>query len=182
LELNRNSFPYGKVISTIPVSSIPRGIVVDDKKEKSYIAIMGGSSIAVVDNKTWKTEKTIEVASNPRHVVMDSAGRLYVSYNKLAKVACIDPETGKTLFTAPTHTQPRTIFLSKNNKFLFVTCYSGNMVDVLKINDGRFTKVTSIPSQGKPVGVNIFENDEKLEAWVCSYTDGSIRVYSFKKS
>lgn len=182
LELNKEHFPYGKVIGTIPVSSIPRGIVVDDKKEKSFVAIMGGASIAVVNNKTWKTEKTIEVASNPRHVVMDTLGRLFVSYNKLAKVACIDPETGKTLFTASTHSQPRTIFLSKNHKFLFVTCYSGNMVDVFKINDNNFTKVASIPSKGKPVGVDIFENDEKLEAWVCSYTDGAIRVYSFKKS
>ncbi|WP_066401951.1 YncE family protein [Flavisolibacter tropicus] len=182
LELDKTQFPFGKVISTIPVTSIPRGIVVDDKKEKSYVAIMGGASIAVIDNKTWKTERTIDVASNPRHIVMDSTGRLFVSYNKLAKVACIDPETGKTLFTAPTHVQPRTIFLSRNQKFLFVTCYSGNMVDVFKISDTGFNKIASLPSAGKPVGVDIFENDEKLEAWVCSYTDGAIRVYSFKKS
>ena len=182
LELNKESFPYGKVINTIPVSSIPRGIVVDDNKGMSYIAIMGGSSIVVVNNKTWKTEKTIEVASNPRHVVMDNAGRLFVSYNKLAKVACIDPETGKTLFTTSTHAQPRTIFLSKNHKFLFVTCYSGNMVDVFKVNDNSFSKIASLPSKGKPVGVDIYENDDTLEAWVCSYTDGAIRVYSFKKS
>jgi DNA-binding beta-propeller fold protein YncE len=182
LALDKANFPYGKVISTIPVSSIPRGIVVDDQKEKSYVAIMGGSSIAVVNNKTWEKEKTLEVASNPRHIVMDSTGRLFVSYNKLAKVACIDPETGKTLFTAPTHTQPRTIFLSKNNKFLFVTCYSGNTVDVFKVNDSSFTKVATLPSKGKPVGVDVFENDEKLEAWVCSYTDGAIRVYSFRKT
>ena len=182
LELNKESFPYGKVINTIPVSSIPRGIAIDDKKQKSYVAIMGGSSIAVLDNRTWKIEKTIEAASNPRHVVIDSAGRLFLSYNKLAKVACIDPETGKTLFTTPTHTQPRTIFLSQNHKFLFVTCYSGNMLDVFKINDNSFKKIASIPSKGKPVGVDIFENDEELEAWVCSYTDGAIRVYSFKKN
>src|SRR5689334_17928067 len=47
LELDPGQYPYGKVINTIPVASIPRGIAVDDKNYKSYIAIMGGASITV---------------------------------------------------------------------------------------------------------------------------------------
>jgi DNA-binding beta-propeller fold protein YncE len=31
LEMNKDVYPFGKVISTIPVTAIPRGIVVDDK-------------------------------------------------------------------------------------------------------------------------------------------------------
>ena len=53
LEMNKDLYPYGKVISTIPVSAIPRGIAVDDKNNKSYIAVMGGSTIVRVDNQTW---------------------------------------------------------------------------------------------------------------------------------
>ena len=181
LEMDAGQYPYGKVISTIPVSSIPRGVAVDDQNNKSYVAIMGGASIAVIDNTTWKKESDMPVASNPRHVVMDTAGRLFVSYNKLAKIACIDAATGKTLFTAPTHAQPRTIVLSKNHQFIFVTCYSSDYVDVYKINDDNFTKIASLPCKGHPVGVDIFENDEKLEAWVCSYSNGSISVFNFKK-
>jgi hypothetical protein len=29
--------------------------------------------------------------------------------------------------------------------------------------------------------VDVFENSEKLEAWVCSYSNGSISVFTFKK-
>lgn len=181
LEMDADQYPYGKVISTIPVSSIPRGVAVDDQNNKSYVAIMGGASIAVIDNATWTKESDMPVASNPRHVVMDTAGRLFVSYNKLAKIACIEAGTGKTLFTAPTHAQPRTIVLSKNHKFIFVTCYSSDYVDVYKINDDNFAKIASLPCKGHPVGVDIFENDEKLEAWVCSYSNGSISVFNFKK-
>ncbi len=112
---------------------------------------------------------------------MDTSGHLFVSYNSLARVACIDAETGKTLFTAATHAQPRTIILSKNYKFLFVTCYTGDMIDVFKITGNGFTKVTSLSCKGHPVGVEIFENDNKLETWVCSYSTGSISVFSFKK-
>lgn len=181
LELNENASPYGKVISTIPVSAIPRGIAVDDKNNKSYIAIMGGSTMVMVDNKTWKTDSILNVWSSPRHVVMDTSNHLFVSYNSLGTIACLEAGTGKTLFTAKTHAQPRTIVLSKNHKFIFVTCYSSDYVDVYKINSDNFEKVASLPCGGRPVGVDIFEDDDKLEAWVCSYSNGSISVYSFKK-
>lgn len=181
LELNQDQYPYAKLISTVPVPSIPRGIVVDDKSNRSYVAIMGGASITVINNTAWMKETEINVESNPRHIVMDTSNHLFVSYNKLAKIACIDAFTGKTLFTAPTHAQPRTIMLSKNFKFLFVTCYSSDTVDVFKITDKGFAKITSLPCKGHPVGVDIFENDQKLEAWVCSYSNGSISVFSFIK-
>ncbi|MFI5186030.1 MAG: YncE family protein [Chitinophagales bacterium] len=182
LELNPSEYPYGKLIRTIPVAAIPRGIAVDDKNNKSYVAIMGGASITVVNNWVWQKEDEIQVASNPRHIVMDTSGRLFVSYNKLSQIACINTETGKTLFTAPTHAQPRTIALSKNKQFLFVTCYNGNMVDVFKINNNGFKKLYSIDCKGKPVGVDIFEDNNKLEAWVCTYTNGAINILSFKKN
>lgn len=181
LEMNDTLAPYGKVIKTIPVSAIPRGIVVDDKNNKSYIAIMGGRSISVVDNNTWTIEKNLEVASTPRHIVMDTSGHLFVSYNSLGKIGCIDVATGKTLFSTITNKQPRTIVLSKNHKFLFVTCYTGNTVDVFKIGKYSFTKLYSLECKGKPVGVDVFEDDDKLEAWVCNYVGGSLKVFSFKK-
>ena len=181
LEMDTTAAPYAKVISTIPVSAIPRGIAVDDKNKKSYIAIMGGASLNVVDNTTWKSDTILNVWSSPRHIVMDTSGHLFVSYNSLGTIASIEAATGKQLFTAKTHAQPRTIVLSKNHKFIFVTCYSSDYLDVYKINDDNFEKVASLPCGGHPVGVDIFENDEVLEAWVCSYSSGSISIYSFKK-
>jgi DNA-binding beta-propeller fold protein YncE len=175
------AFPYAKTVSTIPVSAIPRGIVVDDERKRSYVAIMGGATITVINNDTWAKESEIPVASNPRHIVLTDSGRLLVSYNKLARIACIDPITRKTLFTAATAAQPRTIALSKNHKFLFVTCYSSDMVQVFKINDNSFTRVASLTCAGHPVGVDLFEDDNKLEAWVCSYNNGTINIFSFVK-
>ena len=181
LAIDKNVYPFGKVIRTIPVSAIPRGIVVDDKNKKSYIAIMGGASLNVVDNTTWQSDTTLRVWSNPRHLVMDTSGRLFVSYNSLGSIACIDAATGKTIFTAKTHATPRTIILSKNNKFIFVTCYKSDYVDVFKINADNFQKIASLPCGGHPVGVDIFENDTKLEAWVCSYSTGRINIFNFRK-
>ena len=181
LETNINEYPFAKVVSTISVSAIPRGVVVDDKNNRSYVAIMGGASITAINNTVWMKEDDISVASNPRHIVIDSSSRLFVSYNRLGKIACIDAPTGNTLFSASTAAQPRTIILSKNHKFLFVTCYSSDTVQVFKINENGFSKVISLPCKGHPVGVDIFEDDDKLEAWVCSYSNGLINVFSFRK-
>lgn len=181
LEMNDQALPYGKVISTIPVSAIPRGIAVDDKNGKSYIAIMGGASLNVVNNTTWQSESIMNVWSSPRHIVMDTSGHLFVSYNSLGTIACIDVASGKQLFSARTHSQPRTIVLSKNHKFIFVTCYTSDYVDVYKINSDNFEKVASLPCGGHPVGADIYESDDTLEAWVCSYSSGSISIYTFKK-
>ena len=76
----------------------------------------------------------------PRHIVMDTSGHLFVSYNSLGTIACIDAATGKQLFSAKTHSQPSTIVLSKNHKFIFVTCYTSDYVDVYKINSDNFRK------------------------------------------
>jgi len=181
LNVDEHAYPYASIVKNIPVTAIPRGIVVDDKNNRSYVAIMGSASLATLNNTDWTKEKDIAVASNPRHVVMDDSARIFVSYNKLAKVACIDAVTGKTLFTAKTAAQPRTIMLSKNKKFLIVTCYSGNTVEVFKIDDNKFTKKYTLPCKGKPVGVDIRETDDTLEAWVCNYVGGNIKIFSFKK-
>lgn len=175
------AFPYAKTVCTVPVSAIPRGIVVDDLQKKSYVAIMGGATITVINNNTWAKESDIPVASNPRHIVLTDSGRILVSYNKLARIACIDPIARKTLFSATTPAQPRTIVLSKNYKFLFVTCYSSDKVEVFKINNNSFTRVASLSCKGHPVGVDLFEDDNKLEAWVCSYNNGTINIFSFAK-
>jgi len=181
LEMNETSSPFGKVIATVPVTAIPRGVVVDDVNKKSFVAIMGGSSLAVIDNTTWKTDTILQVQNSPRHIVLDTSGHLFVSYNRIGKIACLDAKSGKSLFSTSTHAQPRTIALSKNHKFIFVTCYTSDFVDVYKINADNFEKVASLPCGGHPVGVDIFESENRLEAWVCSYQKGEIVVYSFLK-
>ncbi|MCO4291755.1 YncE family protein [Solitalea sp. MAHUQ-68] len=182
LAINSLEFPYAHLVKNISTGAIPRGIAIDQARQKSYIAIMGGAQINVLDNKTWSKDTILNVSSNPRHIVTDDQGRLFISYNMFSQIACVDPVTGKTLFTAKTSDNPRTIALSKNNKFLFVTCYKGNKLEIFKIEDNGFTQIYSLKSNGAPVGVDLFEDDNKLEAWVCNYTIGAIKVFIFNKS
>ncbi|MES2774739.1 MAG: YncE family protein [Bacteroidota bacterium] len=182
LQTDTTIAPYASKIKDIPVTTIPRGIAVDDKMQKSYVAQMGGAEITVINHNEWQAEAPLPVSKNPRHIVIDTSGRIFISFNALNSIACIDAASGNTLFTAHTGSQPRTIMLSKNFKFVFVTCYSSNLVQVFKIYSDRFEKVADLPCKGSPVGVDIYEDDKVLEAWVCKYVTGNISVFTFKKN
>lgn len=181
LKLNDTLAPYGKKIASFNMPSTPRGIAIDDKNNRSYITIMGGNKIIVINNKTWKVERSFIVPANPRHILAGNDSRLFVSFNASAKIACIDARTGEILFIAKTGLQPRTIVLSENQKFLFVTCYGGNSVDIFKITSRAFTRIYTLSCTGKPVGIAIYENEDKLEAWVGNYIAGNLKVFTFKK-
>ena len=181
LKINDTLYPYGKRFYTIKMPDIPRGVAIDEKNKRSFVAIYGSNKISVIRNKNWKMERNLAVPFNPRHLLLDTSGRLFVSFSALSQIACIQPATGKLLFKAATHKQPRTIALSKNQKFLFVTCYEGNTLDVFKINQNSFSRIFSIKCTGKPVGVSLYEDQEMLEAWVCNYMAGNIKVLQFTK-
>lgn len=173
--------PYLEKRADVKVAAIPRGMAVDDTHQKTYVAIMGSNTVSVIDNGTWQKEPDIPVAANPRHIVLDSGGRLFVSFNKLAKIACVDPVGRTTLFTGSTSAQPRSLVLSKNGKFLFVTCYGGNAVEVYRIEENRFRRLFSLPCAGKPVGIDVRETADSLEAWVCNYVGGNLSIFTFAK-
>ncbi len=181
LAANDTLAPYARKIASISVKGIPRGIAVDNRNKKSYVTIMNGRTISVINHKTWKVESNLPTAYNPRHIVADSAGRLFISFNALAQLACISGKSGKVLFKTATHERPRTIVLSKNQKFIFVTCYGGNTLDVFRINKNSFTRVATLKSDGMPVGADIYEDERKLEVWVCNWMSGSLKIFTFKK-
>ena len=85
------------------------------------------------------------------------------------------------MFTAKTAKQPRTIALSKDGRYLFVTCYDGNKMEVYKVEDNEFTRLYSLPCYGKPVGADVVETADKTEVWVCNYVKGNIKIFTFNK-
>ena len=173
--------PYGKKVKDIRTSEYPRGIAVTGRPLKSYVTNMSSDVISVINNKSWKIERQIQTIRNPRHVIADSLGRLFVSYNTSSQIACLNALNGRILFSSATSANPRTIAISSNNKFLFVTCYEGNTVDVFKINKGSFSRIYSLACPDKPVGVDLREDGERLEAWVCTYEGAFLKIFNFIK-
>lgn len=141
---------------------------------------MGSDFISIVNNKSWKVISKLYTGNNPRHIVMGN-NRMFVSYNTSSEIACIDNLSNRILFKTSTSANPRTITLSKDQQFLFVACYDGNTIDVFKINKKSFSKIYSLQCKGKPVGIDLLEDSNKLEAWVCTYKGNTLQIFRFKK-
>lgn len=180
ISINDSIPPFGKKLIDIKTGVFPRGIAVSGS-DKTYIANMGSDLISVVNNRSWKITRNLHTGYNPRHIVIANNNRMFVSYNTSSEIACINNVNNRVLFKSSTSANPRTIALSKNQKFLFVACYEGNSIDVFKINQKSFSKIYSIKCSGKPVGIDLLEDPEKLEAWVCTYEGKSLQVFRFKK-
>ena len=69
----------------------PRGIVVDEKGGKVYVADAGASTVAVISTKTWKLESTIPLQLQPGPLALSPDGRtLYIGNSRNQSVSAID--------------------------------------------------------------------------------------------
>ena len=182
IRINDSVPPYGKKVKDIRTGALPRGIAISNERyPKTYVTNMGTNVISVINNRSWRVERNIHTSDNPRHII-SSVGRLYASYNTPSEIACFNSHTNRILFKSSTSAHPRTITLSENQKFLFVACYEGNSIDVFKINKGNFKRIYSIKCNGKPVGIDLREDLDTLEAWVCTYNGNTLQVFTFEKT
>ena len=163
-------------VKDLATGRVPRGMVVSNDSKFLYVAQMGGSGISVVDLATLKKVDEIKVGANPRHIVLGGQF-LYVSLNAGSKIAKVDLATRKVVNVAKTGKYPRTIVLSADEKTLYVVCYKSDELEVFNANNLKL--LGSWQSSLHPVGVDLFLNGKKREAWVGNYSSGTIKIFSF---
>ncbi len=159
----------------IKCGRIPRGMTVDGNI--LYVAEMGSNKITLVDIDTLKIIKKFTVRPNPRHIVV-VGDIIYISINAGAMIQKIDKNTGKLLNEVNTDRTPRSIDITKDGKYLFVTCYYADKVQLF--NAETLEHIKDFEIKLHPVGVDVYSTNDVIEAWVCSYTSGTIDVLTFK--
>jgi DNA-binding beta-propeller fold protein YncE len=161
-------------IKDLANGAIPRGLAVSPDSKKLYVAIMGGNYLQEFDLATLTRTRTLNVGAGPRHIVLADS-LLYISLNAADEIIRYNLRTQRVEKRSPTGDAPRTIILSDDRKFLFVTCYKSHLLEVY---DARtFKRLGRYPSPENPVGVDLYQDDKAYEAWVCNYTRGTISVF-----
>ncbi|UZR94121.1 beta-propeller fold lactonase family protein [Chondrinema litorale] len=165
------------VVQNLDTGSVPRGMAISQEGKLLYVANMGSGIITIYDTWSFKKTKEIYVGATPRHLIIDN-NYLYVTLSSPEKLLKLSLDSLKIVASASTLDDPRTIAFSGDSSMIFTTCYADNKIQAF---DRDSLKVMgSWDSPGKPVGIDVYQKDSLLEAWVCNYTGASIKVFTFK--
>ena len=166
-------------VARVEIGRYPRGIAVSPDSTTAYVAVMGGSHLAVVDIAAavggggGVTEK-IQVGTGPRHVNISPDGQtLYVTLNHEGRVAKVDVPRGEVLEKVPTGRAPRTAVLSPDGTALFVVNYESDSVSRLRTSDMEVVETVDVDHH--PIGITY--DDHRDRVWVASYV-GSLTVFA----
>jgi len=166
-----------KVINTIPVSEVPRGMVFNKNGSLLYVAIMYGNYIETVDTFLWKRTGFIYgVGAAPRDLIIDKEGKyIYCSANQGNNIARVDTSKNKVLDALYVGVGPRTLEFSPDEKTIYVCCYRSNRLYVVDVK--TFKVIDILPTGLDPVGVAISPSGD---IWVTDQGDSTLSVFQHK--
>lgn len=84
-----------RVIATIKDLSAPRGIAVDEEQGRIYVANSGSNTVAMINTRTWKIDKTFQLAAPPDALLLvPQRQKLYAGSWRQRSLSAIDVESG----------------------------------------------------------------------------------------
>lgn len=165
-----------KKVKDISVRPTPRGMCLSQDDKTLYVGLMGSDFLYAVGIDSLKVLKKYTVGNNPRHL-LNTGESMYISLSRTEKLLKINQDNLTIQKRSNTQDDPRTIGISPDQSMIFTTCYSDN---VIQIFDAQHLNVlASIESKGKPVGLDVFQQENRVEVWVGNYTASTVNVFTF---
>ncbi len=170
----------GEEVARVGIGRYPRGVAISPDSGTAYVAVMGGSEIAVVDIAAAvagagdDAVRTFDgVGRGPRHLNLSPDGRwLYATLNKDGEVVKVDTTTGEVVGAVRTGEQPRSAALSADGTALFVVNYESDTVSRVRTSD--LEVLESVPVDHHPIGITYDALTQRI--WVASY-GGTLAVF-----
>jgi len=88
----------GKVVSTVPVGHVPRGIVLSRDGRQIYVTNAWSDTVSVIDAATLKVVRTLPTGFEPTGIACDRSGEtLYVANRLSNDISVIDVNSGQEI-------------------------------------------------------------------------------------
>ena len=163
----------GETEHTIPLDTMPRGIVVLPDNKTAYATAMWADKLYRVDLEAGTSEVVMHTGKNPRHLVLSPDGKtLYMTVAGADAIVKLDAETGKVLDTAPAGDEPRSMDISADGTALYVVNYHASTVS--KIDAETLEILDTAPAGVNTIGITY--DKPSGEVWVANY-GGTIDIY-----
>ena len=150
-----------RVIARISQISDPRGIAVDNESGYMYVALAGNSSIAVIDTRNWKVEKTVPVQHRPEKLLWVARTKtLYATSVLNRSLSVIDLRLGAESAVVELNALPQDMLYDPSRQVLLVSLQDVGQIAAIDHNNkivGQYKVVAS-----EPTGLALDEQHRRL--------------------
>jgi DNA-binding beta-propeller fold protein YncE len=133
-----------KTVATVPLpggSSRLDYPSIDSKRNRLYIAHLGGGLVIVFDTKKRRVVKTISAPGAHGVLAVPALGRVYASATDDHELLTIDEQSGKVIARAPAGEYPDGIAYDSADRRVYVSDESGGVETVFTANGRRIGTV-----------------------------------------
>jgi YVTN family beta-propeller protein len=126
----------GQVVSVIATGKAPKGIAIDQTRNRVYVAISGEDAVEAIDMYTGRPLNTIRLrdGSAPQDLALTPDGRLLISVNPgLNSVSFIDPLSFLELSQATVGDDPYSIRLDQTARRAYVFNVMSNSISIVDV-------------------------------------------------
>lgn len=154
------------------VGEDPDAIIFDPYSGRVFAFNGDPMQVNVIDPRTGKVDKVVELGGNPEFAVSDGRGRVYVNIKNKSEILQIDSKTLKveTRWPLSPCEEPSGLAMDRENRRLFSVCGNGKMV-VVDADSGKL--VATLPIGALPDGA-AYDPGTKLA--FSSNRDGTLTV------
>ena len=140
-----------RTVAQITGLQSPRGIAVDEKAGRVYVADHGSNSIAVVASDGWKVVDSIAVPGSPNSLWLAADGKLYWTDADAEAISLLDLRTKQDVAKADLGGTPRDLAADSARQVVFVTLQDAHQIVAV---DGQLRIVNRFPlSASQPTGL-----------------------------
>ena len=147
-----------KVIATLTVGSLPKGIAVTRDGSKIFVTNFKDNSVSVIDAATNSEIARVPAGNGPYGVAVNPAGtKIYVANFNDRNVSVIDAATNKVIATILVGAQPEGVSVTPDgNKIYVVNNYPYNGNTVSAIDASTNTVIATVNVGDKPIAMGQF--------------------------
>lgn len=162
---------------------VPKGLIVPD----SMKTVIGSLQIQTKEDAGIRVKSEMVEHLNPiivktstKNLVKEVSELknkiLYIATCYSKNIQVVEGESMSPKFALAQKSIPIDMKVTPDNKFLLVTVYNSNFVDVISLKDDEVIRRIELQSQGEEIVVDNYEN----KAYVSSPTDSSIYIIDLK--
>lgn len=164
------------VTGVVPTGRDPRGMALDPRGNRLYVAVSGDDAVDIVDVAAGRVINRINMNGNdrPRDLALTAEGRLFVINSGSRSASFVDPVSTQEISRVPVGEEPWSILLDRARQRGYVLNRRSNSITVVDL--GARSVVGSISTDPEPIWAQM--NAAGTRMYVACAGSAFLSVYS----